>query len=141
MLLRGILWTIEVKESIAMTSRCFRYSKLLVQHMATSPNFVCDILSHKMWITLVIIHNVSTILTPKWQLMYVGRNIKARPRNHYCRGQAIKQYILRILTVCFVAFIISTQRTLLSPATCLPVTYFSTLPHKKTDFQKKRYWT
>jgi len=41
--------------------------------------------------------------------MYVERNINARSHYHYCSGQAIKQYILHILTVCFVAFVIGME--------------------------------
>ena len=61
-----------------------------------------------MRVTLVNIHNFSTILT-KEKVLYVERNIMVPSRNHYYRGQAIQQYILHILTVCFVAFVISMQ--------------------------------
>jgi hypothetical protein len=141
-----MLRTIEVKESTAMTSRCFHYSRLLLQIREKSPNFICDLLLYTMWVTLVNIHNFSTILRPKWQVMYVERNIKARSHYHYCRGQAIKQYILHILDCVLRSFRYQdakrTHRAVLSPMACLPLTYISTLSHKRHDFQKKkRYWT
>jgi hypothetical protein len=86
--------------------------------------------------------------------MYVQRNTKKRSRNHSCRGKAVniqtKYLCVRFLCVrvgaqargrvraCSLTY---PERIILSSVVSLAPAYFSTLSHKRHDFQEENYCT
>jgi hypothetical protein len=81
--------------------------------------------------------------------MYVSHNTEARSRNHFCHGQVIILHMLCVcVCVCVCAFVFLPHLTgmqsasslgsiIFSSATCLALTYCSTLSYKWHDFRKK----
>jgi hypothetical protein len=69
--------------------------------------------------------------------MYVECKIKVRSRKHCCRGKTISTtYFDRVSCSLRHQHAKHTRRTVLSPVTCLAVTYIFTLSLKRHDFQK-----
>ena len=70
--------------------------------------------------------------------MYTLRNIKARSRNHCCRGKAISIKYSECVSVALVNHhALRMRHTILSSMDSLSLPYFSTLCHKRHDFRKK----
>jgi len=66
------------------------------------------------------------------------RNIQARSHNQICRGKTKNFTHSKCVSVVLIIHHAKRMHcVILTPATCLAVPYFSTLPHKLHDFRKK----
>jgi len=69
------------------------------------------------------------------------RNTEARSRNHCCCGKAVSTAYSECVSVALVnQHAKRMSRIILSSAACLSLPYFSTLSHKRYDFQKKLFF-
>ena len=71
--------------------------------------------------------------------MYVQNNIQGHSRNHCCSGKP-GSTVLRIecVSVALVSYHAMRMRRIMSSVAQPALQYFSTSPHKRHDFQKKK---